>query len=226
MTPRGPLKAIIFDFDGVIVESLGVKAEAFRELFADHPEHQDRIVKLHLDNLGVSRYQKFRTIYREFLGMDLGEEEVADLDRRFSELVYKRVISCAFVAGAPHLLERIHRDYSLSVASATPQDELARIVSARGLSGFFTTVRGSPATKAQIIGEILSNSATRPDEALMVGDAVTDSEAASQNGVPFVGRLANGGANPFSGAGVPTVWDLAELDRSWSQIIGRLGFAA
>ena len=60
------LSAVIFDFDGVIVESLDVKADAFRSLFADHPEHVDQIVRLHRENLGVSRYEKFRTIYASY----------------------------------------------------------------------------------------------------------------------------------------------------------------
>ncbi|GAF78578.1 unnamed protein product, partial [marine sediment metagenome] len=32
------IKAIIFDFDGVIVESSDIKTEAFRELFQDYPQ--------------------------------------------------------------------------------------------------------------------------------------------------------------------------------------------
>ena len=56
------IKAIIFDFDGVICESVNVKTIAFKKLFADYPEHQDRIVEYHLVNGGISRYEKLRIL--------------------------------------------------------------------------------------------------------------------------------------------------------------------
>ncbi len=37
-----PLCLIIFDFDGVIAESIAMKAEAFRETFSFVPRHQTR----------------------------------------------------------------------------------------------------------------------------------------------------------------------------------------
>ena len=39
---------IIFDFDGVILESVHVKAHAFSRLFEHHPDHVEAIVELHL----------------------------------------------------------------------------------------------------------------------------------------------------------------------------------
>jgi beta-phosphoglucomutase-like phosphatase (HAD superfamily) len=49
------LRAIVFDFDGVILESADIKTNAFRALFASYPEHVDQIVDFHLRNAGVSR---------------------------------------------------------------------------------------------------------------------------------------------------------------------------
>ena len=61
---RRPVKAILFDFDGVIVDSVDIKTIAFKELFSAFPEHSREIERYHLDHLGVSRYQKFEWIYR------------------------------------------------------------------------------------------------------------------------------------------------------------------
>ena len=217
------LRTVVLDFDGVVVESVDVKTEAFRMLFADHPDQVDRIVRLHLDNLGMSRYEKFEIVYRDFLRKPLDDAEVVRLDRRFSELVFERVVACDFVAGAPEFLERISVDHRLHVASATPQEELSRIVDARGLSQFFASVRGSPQTKAQIVGEVLSTEGIGPCEALVVGDALTDYRGAATNGVPFVGRVPEGGSDPFESLDVDTVRDLAELDRRWEEIQTGLG---
>src|SRR5690606_22889470 len=42
--------AVIFDFDGVILESVKVKTDAFKELFSDYPEHLEAIVAYHENN--------------------------------------------------------------------------------------------------------------------------------------------------------------------------------
>ena len=56
------LTDIILDFDGVILESVSVKTEAFRTLFSFVPKHVDEIVQFHIDNGGMSRFDKFRYI--------------------------------------------------------------------------------------------------------------------------------------------------------------------
>lgn len=217
------LRAIVFDFDGVILESVNVKTRAFAELFRHHPKHVDRIVQLHLDNLGVSRYEKFRTIYRDFLQRPLSEAEMAHLDVRFSEIVFGEILKCAFVPGARRFLERASASYSLYVASATPEEELRRIVKARGLDSVFRGVYGSPRVKAEIVEGILRDEGLQPREVLFVGDARTDYRSAASNGVAFIGRVAPGEVNPFASVAVPTVADLAELDREWASLVARLG---
>lgn len=77
-------KAIVFDFDGVILESMDVKTRAFRDLFEDYPEHNDEIVRFHLDNGGMSRFEKFRIIYRDILSLPLSESEFERLSTKFS----------------------------------------------------------------------------------------------------------------------------------------------
>ncbi len=221
MTGAG-ISAVIFDFDGVIVESLEVKETAFRDLFADYPEHVERIVQLHRENLGISRYEKFRVIYGSFLGRDLGEAEMARLDRRLSELVYERVLACELVAGARELLERLARRVPLFVASGTPEEELTRIVRARRLSHLFAAVRGSPTPKDRLVAEILREHGLEASAVVLVGDATTDHRAAVENGVGFVGRVAEGEANPFTDPSVPIVQDMAELDARWDEITAAL----
>ena len=86
-------KGIIFDFDGVILESVQVKAGAFRSLFDAYPEYQERIVQLHLQQGGWSRYEKFRRIYADFLHLPLSDEEMVRLDTAFEALVAEEIES-------------------------------------------------------------------------------------------------------------------------------------
>ena len=52
-------KLLIFDFDGVIADSVDIKTEAFGELYSEFGEKIVKEVKLyHENNGGVSRYEK------------------------------------------------------------------------------------------------------------------------------------------------------------------------
>ena len=80
------IKAVIFDFDGVLAESLEIKTVAFGKLFEDKGEAvRDKVIKYHLDNSGVSRFEKIRYIYREILKEPLDKETFDLLCGRFSD---------------------------------------------------------------------------------------------------------------------------------------------
>ena len=93
------IKAVIFDFDGVILESADIKTEAFKELFSQHASKLKEIVDYHLLNGGISRYVKFRYIYEHILGIDLSKQKEAKLGERFSQIALEKVICTLFVRG-------------------------------------------------------------------------------------------------------------------------------
>jgi phosphoglycolate phosphatase-like HAD superfamily hydrolase len=200
-------RAVIFDFDGVILESVDIKTEAFLFLFADHPEHGEAIRRYHLENLGISRYLKFEWIYSELLGRAISEEEIRQLGETFSEIVLEKVLACPFVPGAMKLLETLHNRSLLFIASGTPQEELERVVDARNLRQFFTEVWGSPRGKVEIIRSILSRFGLSEEDVFFVGDGLSDYRAAVETGVGFIARDTAQGVD-WKALGAPTVPDL------------------
>ncbi len=213
------IRAAAFDFDGVILESSDIKTRAFAELFSDHPEQVEEIVALHLDNEGVSRYEKFRRIGEEILGRPFGQAQMEELGQRFSAIVWEQMVGCPFVPGATELLQSRSAQLALFVASGTPEEELLRLAAERGIANYFTGIYGTPPTKAEILERILAERELDPGELLFVGDADTDIDGARAAGVPFVGRVREGAPNPFADAGVRLVSDLAELDRDWDDLV-------
>ncbi len=214
------LKGIVFDFDGVILESVDIKTQAFIELFQDYPAHLDRIVKLHLDNGGMSRFEKFEIIYRDYLRMPVDEALLKQLGKSFSELVYDKMLNCPFVPGAEKFLNARAREFPLFVVSGAPEDELRAIVERRNLARLFQRIYGSPRKKSETLAEIMAMNNWRSGEIVFIGDALGDYASAHQLEVPFIGRVLRGVANLSPRDGVlAVVGDLRELDAHWNSLI-------
>jgi len=203
----------ILDFDGVILESVAVKTEAFRKLFSFAPEHLEEIIDFHLRNGGMSRFDKFKYIYAHILHEDLSDERFNWLSKRFADLVFEGVVEAPFVSGAKEFLDCYHLRIPLYVVSATPDGEIHEIIRKRRLTRYFVRVYGAPCTKIDCIREILDTTKAVPGQVLFVGDAPNDWEAAQVTGVRFIARIKPGDPNRFIGLpGVEQiVADLFEL---------------
>jgi phosphoglycolate phosphatase-like HAD superfamily hydrolase len=208
------LRAIVFDFDGVILESADIKTEAFCELFTHlGPSMVAQVREHHLANLGISRFVKFDWIYQNLIGKPLAEPERLELGDRFSSIALRKVLECPFVPGAETALAGLAGRYPMFVASGTPQDELDRVVDARELRRYFLEVWGSPREKASILSDIATRHGLRPSEILFIGDGTTDERAAEATGVHFLARVTPAMVEHWSRSGARCVDDLSTLAR-------------
>lgn len=208
------VSAIILDFDGVICESVDAKTEAFRKLFQGYPEHLDRIIQFHIANGGISRYEKFKVIYRDFLKLELTQEESRRLGQRFAEYSYDSVVHSAFVKGASEFLSKYYKRLPLFIVSGTPQEEMISVIMERKLNHFFQGVYGSPQSKSALIMKILSEGNFDADRVVFVGDSINDYVGADQAGVRFIGRVRSQHPNPFGDLRIEKlIGDIAELDQ-------------
>ena len=188
------IRAVIFDLDGVIIESAGVKTRAFEALFANHPDKLPEFIRHHQKNSGISRYVKFRYFYEKILGQELSAREEAELGERFSQIALGQILEAPFVPGAIEFLTQNRNRYCLFVASGTPEGELQDILAHRRLNGFFLEAHGTPKDKADIIEDILARHSFQREEVVFIGDAESDRAAAERAGILFIARLT--GENP------------------------------
>lgn len=205
-------EAIIFDFDGVVVESGDIKTQAFVNLYRDHGDTiMAAVAQYHCSNGGLSRYHKFRYFQQHLLKKPpLTRDEEQILDQKFSELVVEAVIASAAVPGATELIRKEAARIPLFIASGTPEAELGIIVERRGLAPYFRAVRGSPTPKPMLVADILTTHALERDRVLMIGDAIADYQSAQANRIAFLGRVRPGDMNPFP-ADVDVLPDLSPL---------------
>jgi phosphoglycolate phosphatase-like HAD superfamily hydrolase len=202
------IKTIILDFDGTIVESVGIKDWAFETLFKEYPDHLDEITKYHLSHNATVRFEKFKYITEHILKEKYTEDVERNLSRRFSELVFKQIVECPYVSGAEDFLNYFWGKIPLYLASASPAEELERILKARNLEKYFKKIYAIPWMKKDVIKDILNNENIPPEEAVFIGDAFEDYQAAQSTNVFFIGRDSN---KSFYSAEIPVYNGLFDI---------------
>ena len=179
----------VFDFDGVLADSVNIKADAFAEMYRKFGrDTEDKVITHHMTNGGMSRYEKFKFYHSEFLNITLTLTDLNLLSSRFSSIVFDKVVKAAEIPGAEKFLENVCGYGKLCVVnSATPEGEIKAIIEERGMNAFFSHVVGSPSSKNENLMKLLLLHKVEPSNAIFFGDADADFLAAKEVGVGFVG---------------------------------------
>ena len=182
-------KLVIFDFDGVLVDSVNVKTEAFGLMYKDYGS--DVVKKVHdhhIENGGLPRFEKFRHYHKNFLGKTLNEDGVQEMSKKFSKMVVERVVSADWIPGAEEFLKILYKHkINCVVVSATPQNEIELIIKKRNINFYFSSIYGSPTSKHVNLSSALNKNSVFAKDAIFFGDALADWQASSKNNIQFVG---------------------------------------
>ncbi len=201
-------KVIVFDFDGVLLESVKIKDDAFKTLFKDYPEHLEKIMEYHLSNNATVRFEKFKYITENILGKSYNKETEKNLSKIFSGLVFRSLVDCPFVLGAKEILDSFQDRIPIYLASRSPADELAKILEKRKLKKYFKKIYAVPWIKTDAIRDIINEEDVSTEDIVFVGDSDEDFRAAQSTGVFFIGRDSG---KSFHGASIPIFKDMFEV---------------
>ena len=183
-------KYIIWDFDGVILNSDAVRELGFVEALKDFPEKQVALLlKYHRSNGGLSRYNKFRYFYEEILGLEVTEEQVNELAHNFSQIMLQKLTDKKLlIQDSVQFIEKNSLDKVMFIASGSDHNELNFLCKELAIAEHFFSINGSPTHKNDIVKRILSEySDVSKEEFVLVGDSRNDFEAADINGIAFLG---------------------------------------
>lgn len=178
--------ALVFDCDGVILDSNIIKTNAFYQsakVYGDAPAQA--LVDYHVQNGGISRYAKFEYLMTDILGRGVDQKELGALLDIFSYEVQQGLLTCAVAEGLDELRDKtINANWF--IVSGGDQLELRGVFAARGLDQLFDGgIFGSPETKDSILArEINSLTINRP--ALFLGDSKYDYLAAVKARLDFI----------------------------------------
>jgi HAD superfamily hydrolase (TIGR01509 family) len=179
--------AIIFDMDGVIVDSEPRHERAFREVF-----HEMGYGETHGMDFPQYYGRSDRALWIDFIGKHQPPWSLEELtewkQRRFLEII--RHEQPIFV-GLPELLEKLAARYKLAVASGSFHPVIDEVLAMRGLRRFFPVVvsvqdvgKGKPAPDVFLrAAELLGVS---PQSCCVIEDAAAGVEAALAAGMSVI----------------------------------------
>lgn len=177
---------ILFDCDGVILNSNSIKSDAFYASVLKYgDECAELLKKYHLQHGGVSRYEKFRYFFEEILKIAPIEEHMEEALHLYSTLVSDGLLTCEIASGLSQL-RTLLADSNWLVVSGGDQAELRLIFQARDISHYFEGgIFGSPDPKEKIINREIQRK-NISSNSLFLGDSKYDFEVAKVSGFDFI----------------------------------------
>ena len=178
-------KTIIFDCDGVLLNSNPIKSNAFFESTKKYGlKNASDLLSYHIKNGGISRYEKFSYFFTKILNKKYKDDEMRSLLETFSRKVQDGLLQCEV---NPYLKE-LKETYSNSlwaVISGSDEKELNCIFKQRNINRLFELgIYGSPKNKEENFLKLSEKDIKEP--ILFVGDSKYDFEVAKKFNLDFI----------------------------------------
>lgn len=187
-------QTIVFDCDGVILDSNIVKTEAYfrtAKRLGATDDQAKALVDYHVRLGGISRYHKFDWYLREVLNQPVTADAIHIWLDTFSEELEEGLMACPIAGGLEDLKAKTpHTNWM--ILSGGDQQEIRDLFhkrvlpSGRVLANLFSGgLFGSPDNKDEVLAREKASGHLR-FPALFVGDSKYDYEAAKRAGLDFV----------------------------------------
>jgi phosphoglycolate phosphatase-like HAD superfamily hydrolase len=176
---------LIFDCDGVVLDSNKVKTVAFYNAALPYGVNAaEALMEYHKKHGGISRYVKFEYFLKKIVKTRTEQTKLDILLDDYAHQVRKGLLCCQISHGLKKLRQVTQSRWL--VVSGGDQNELRDIFSQRNLAESFNGgIFGSPDTKDAILSRELG-SANIKLPALFIGDSKYDHQAAATANIDFV----------------------------------------
>ncbi len=199
------LKAIIFDMDGVIIDSHPIHRSAWRRFLASvGREVSDSDLDFVLDG------RKKEDILRHFLG-GLSDAEVIEYGHRKEELFREEALELKAVEGLDEFLAKLRQSgLLLAIASSASKSRVKYVLDRLHLASYFhAIITGDDVPKGKPDPEIFRRAADSLgcaySDVLVIEDAVSGVLAAKSAGMRCLGVASNGRGAALAKAGADHV---------------------
>lgn len=182
-------KVILWDFDGVIMDSMPIRSKGFEVVLGKYPRLQvEELLAFHHTNGGLSRYLKFRYFFEEIRKEPITESEVQLFADDFSKVMLSLLIDeKLLIEDSVSFIKSNWENYEMHIVSGSDGKELRFICESLGLSKYFKSINGSPTHKNELVRQLLEKYGYSNKQIVLIGDSKNDFEAAEVNNIAFYG---------------------------------------
>ncbi|EAI3611868.1 HAD family hydrolase [Campylobacter coli] len=183
------IKNILWDFDGVIIDSLAVRDYGFREIFKEFDKVLvEKLIKYHSINGGLSRFHKIRYFFNEILKKDIEDKEVKAYADKFSLIMREELAKSKYlILDSVNFIEENYKKYNFHIVSGSEHNELNFLCQKLQINHYFHSINGSPTPKIELVKNLLIKESYKKSETILIGDSINDYEAAKESNMAFYG---------------------------------------
>ena len=189
------IKVMIFDFDGVIIDSMKVKVSEYRRLYSQFTKDEsllNEIAVIYENSIGLPREATFKKVFKDILKKSISDQEIERFSKEYSQAIFSRLNNVNPVNGFLEYLDT-HKKLSKYVLSGAPHSDLTYLMDKLRLSEHFKSFKGGPLEKKEEIINIKVQENVESKEIVYFGDQKNDYIAAKTTGVQFIGINASRG---------------------------------
>ena len=219
-SPAGELRAVIFDFDGTLADTMPFLTDlAVRLMTAHYHLAPEEARTRYLETTGLDFASQLEEI---FPNHTKNAEVAAAFEAEKDERILEQPLFPDTISTLAHLAEQ---GVKMFVCSSTRQELIDRYARKVRLTDYVDDLRGvrNGRNKAELLRSILAETDIRPDQAIFVGDSRRDGDIAENIGLGFVRVLR--GEDRDSDGGIVSLGALREIISSVSDPAGATEYA-
>lgn len=136
-------KAIIFDWDGTLFDSMEYKRTNAVRLFEELGADPEKVRKLHIKLSGIPRKMLFNAIAKEVLGKEISDTDYDVMSKRYTALNLDNSHEAHLFPEVKKVIEGLNQKFKLFISSSSTPEELENVAKAKGMAGYCKEVLGS-----------------------------------------------------------------------------------
>jgi phosphoglycolate phosphatase-like HAD superfamily hydrolase len=182
---------VVFDCDGVLLDSNTLKIDAFRQVLVElgfDAGTTSAFSQFQATHFGTSRHRLFDMLLEGRFGPVPAVAKQQLLDG-YGGKVSQGYLTVPEAADLRVFLGALRGHVPLYIVSGSDEAELREVCDKRGIAGNFAAIYGSPSNKVENLRRTRDHIAAaggRPERLIFFGDADADADAAKSDGADFV----------------------------------------
>lgn len=183
------IKNILFDFDGVIIDSMPIRDYGFQKIFEKHPKrHIQKLITYHQYNAGLSRFHKIKYFYNNILNKEINDNDINYYADKFSVIMRSKLTNKKYlIKEVVDFIKNNYTNYEMHIVSGSEQNELQFLCKSLNIEKYFNCIYGSPMCKNNLVKNIILANKYISKECVLIGDSINDYDAAKVNNIYFYG---------------------------------------